>query len=673
MIIVSVIMPVYNAMPYLKEAVESVLNQDYKEIELICIDDGSTDNSYDFLYEYAKKDSRLRILSQLNAGAGVARNYGMSVAKGEYLLFLDADDIFHPSLISSAINVARNNNADIVVYRFESFNMKTGVKSACDYAFRKEYWNKSIINRSDNPDKILVSFNPCAWNKLFKKSFIITNNLFFQNNKRTNDLYFVSCAMSIANRIALLDKILVTYRIGNDKSSQSTNSVSELDFFKALMGVKRFLVEKGLDKEVTGSFLSLCENTIIHNLKKSKDNGKAIYEYLQLHGLNELGIDIESCLNLKRYLNKYRILDFNKKISEVAKVKAVVLKERAIIEDVKVSVVIPVYNVQEYLLDCLDSVCSQSLTDIEIIAVNDGSTDSSRDLLLSYQKREPRLTILEQKNAGLSMARNNGQLLSRGKYIYFLDSDDIISQTALEELYNRAENDKLDVLFFDAVTFFDNGIENNHQGYANYYERCNEYCIPRNGIQLLCDMQKNNEYRPSVPLQFINREFYRKNHLSFNPGLLYEDNLFTFKELLVAERSAHIKKKYYKRRLRSESIITSKPNFINAYCYYLCWKGISTIVEQDDSLSQLTEIQDVISRLRQAYERILKGLSDDEKENLIFLSPDDRKHWYISSNNLAKNNYNTIFAILFKTYGYLSKYGIKNTIKKIASKIRFHR
>ena len=117
----------------------------------------------------------------------------------------------------------------------------------------------------------------------------------------------------------------------------------------------------------------------------------------------------------------------------------------------KVSVIIPVYNVEKYLADCLDSVVNQTLEDVEIICVNDGSTDSSANILERYSCEYNNITVIKQENQGLSCARNAGVLHARGEYIYFLDSDDRITANAMEEMYNLAHKDELDVLYIGSV------------------------------------------------------------------------------------------------------------------------------------------------------------------------------------------------------------------------------
>ena len=115
----------------------------------------------------------------------------------------------------------------------------------------------------------------------------------------------------------------------------------------------------------------------------------------------------------------------------------------------KVSVIIPVYNVEKYLRECLDSVVTQDLDDIEIICINDGSTDGSSRILAEYATQYEKLAILDKENSGLSAARNSGLSVAKGKYILFLDSDDLLSDSsAVSRLYDKAEHDGLDQLFF---------------------------------------------------------------------------------------------------------------------------------------------------------------------------------------------------------------------------------
>ena len=114
---VSVIIPVYNVEKYLRECIDSILNQTLHELELICVDDGSTDGSLEILQAYEKKDNRVTVLTQHNQGAGAARNKGLQIAKGEYLSFLDADDFFAPGMLEEAYRKCKSVSADVCVYQ----------------------------------------------------------------------------------------------------------------------------------------------------------------------------------------------------------------------------------------------------------------------------------------------------------------------------------------------------------------------------------------------------------------------------------------------------------------------------------------------------------------------------------------------------------------------------
>ena len=117
----------------------------------------------------------------------------------------------------------------------------------------------------------------------------------------------------------------------------------------------------------------------------------------------------------------------------------------------KITVIIPVYNTAKYLREAIDSILNQTFKEIEVIAINDGSTDNCLDILNEYALNDNRVKVYSQENKGLSLTRNFGLDNSRGDYIYFFDSDDILLPLALEELYNKCEKDNLDFCFFDLV------------------------------------------------------------------------------------------------------------------------------------------------------------------------------------------------------------------------------
>lgn len=217
-----------------------------------------------------------------------------------------------------------------------------------------------------------------------------------------------------------------------------------------------------------------------------------------------------------------------------------------------VSVIIPVYNVEEFLRECVDSVINQTYKNLEIILVNDGSTDLSGKICDEYVEKDERISVIHQKNGGLSVARNTGLSETNGDYVYFLDSDDYIADNALETLVEIAEKDNSDIVFFDAVSFADTDDFEVSQNYI----RKNKYKTD-NGYAVFSALTNNKEYHSAVPLLFINREFLLKSGISFIRGILYEDMVFTYQLFCKASAVSQCKDALYYRRYRKNSIMTS--------------------------------------------------------------------------------------------------------------------
>lgn len=312
---ISIITPVNNSQKYLYKYLNNIYKQSYINIEIICIDDGSTDNSLKMLKQYARKDTRVEIITQKNQGAAVARNLGLSVAKGKYVIFLDSDDYFEPDLIEASVAKAEKFSADMVIFKAEAFDDVTGKTSPLNDRISKlkEYQYKTFCYK-DMPEDIFNSFLIAPWNKLYRKSFLDKYGLKFQNVKRTNDLFFTSQTLITAKRIVLLDKVLVHYRTGQTKNLQSGNEETPLDFYKALYELKKYLNQTGLYKEVGISYLKLVLDVVFYNLNSIKSNNKFkdLIQLLKLEGFNNLGLTEYKKLykiSLLGYLQYYCVMN----------------------------------------------------------------------------------------------------------------------------------------------------------------------------------------------------------------------------------------------------------------------------------------------------------------------------------------------------------------------------
>ena len=245
---VSVIVPIYNAEKFLHTSLNSILNQTLKDIEVICVNDGSTDKSLEILKQYAAQDDRIVIIDQENKGAGYSRNVGLEIAKGKYLSFLDADDRFEKTMLEKAYNTAEKNSADIVVYKCDLFDANTGEIRPCNWAFKEELIPDTAYfsaKQEDVRDNIFRMFVGWAWDKLFLKEFIIREQITFQDLRTTNDMFFVDYALTRAQRIAPLPEILVHQRVNVPQSLSRKREKSWDCFYKALLLLKQRLEESG--------------------------------------------------------------------------------------------------------------------------------------------------------------------------------------------------------------------------------------------------------------------------------------------------------------------------------------------------------------------------------------------------------------------------------------------
>ena len=218
------------------------------------------------------------------------------------------------------------------------------------------------------------------------------------------------------------------------------------------------------------------------------------------------------------------------------------------------SVVIPVYNVQDYVKDCLDSILDQTYQMIEIIAVDDGSQDASPQILKEYSKRYSNFhTSLQKQNKGQAVARNIGIDLSKGKYILFVDSDDFIESNTIEVLVEAIEKYHVDFVRFNAKSFAEDD-ETIRQEEYNFNLFLNEYEVYKK------EAFKNVylSFSPSPVLYLFTRELIEKNQIRFMEYIIHEDELYSSDIFLYAESCVYVDQPFYNRRYRSGSTMTEK-------------------------------------------------------------------------------------------------------------------
>lgn len=290
---VSVIMPVYNSELYLRESIESVLRQTLEQFELICVDDGSRDSSKEIVREYAKKDDRVKLVEGAHKGGGAARNVGITYASGEYLTFLDSDDIMEPTLLEKVYEKCKEDYADIGIFEVKFLHQATGAVTLETCGLRKENLpEKAVFTYEDMPAYIFNSFHNWPWNKMFRRSFVKEHGIEFQEIMRTNDLLFTNKALVLAERITTVQEHLIFYRVGQTGNCQSTNSVAPFDFYEAFKELRTFLEKENLYEKLEQSFMNAALDGCIANLNVAEfgESHREIFERLKNEILDELSI-----------------------------------------------------------------------------------------------------------------------------------------------------------------------------------------------------------------------------------------------------------------------------------------------------------------------------------------------------------------------------------------------
>lgn len=292
-IVVSVILPVYNVAPYLDKCLNSIEQQTLRKIEIICVDDGSTDESYKIIKRHQNQDHRIRIVAQENRGAGTARNVGMKLARGKYLSFLDADDWIEKDTYSHAVAKAENFDADIVIYRAYLYENTTGKETKNNYSIKTaKLPEKVVFSRYDISSNLFSSIMGWAWDKLYRASFVFNSGLQFQEQRTTNDMFFVYASLLKAPRITVLDEYLYHQRRNVSTSLSNSREKSWRCFYDALTELRRELIKMGIYEDYERDFVNYALHSCMWNLNTLKEpNAEALFYQLRNSWFEELGIN----------------------------------------------------------------------------------------------------------------------------------------------------------------------------------------------------------------------------------------------------------------------------------------------------------------------------------------------------------------------------------------------
>lgn len=631
---VSIIVPTYNVENYLEECMDSIIGQSLRNIEIICVDDGSTDQSGLILERYAKMDSRVKVYHNSNGGYGKAMNFGLSKSTGEFIGIVEPDDYVTSDMFEKLYVAAKENLVTFVKSNFKRFYGEKGNRIFDEVLFseNKDYYNRVILPK-DDPTVLFGTMN--IWTGIYRREFLVKNAIRFNETPgasfQDNGFWFQT--MTLAENMYVLDDFLYMNRRDNPNSSVKGTEkafcvLEEFAFIENFLNnhldIRSIFIDYFVKCKLIGYIgaynRSSTSQKVLFILKASEDLyrhfdagevKKNLYGPMQWKRLNLIISDpiqffLEDISEGGSGYNK-RLTETYEKIA-IAKNKLNILEQIGAdsiiqineiqIKEPKVSIVVPAYNAEQYIDECIESILSQTLEDIEVICVDDGSTDGTFDKLLEWRKRDKRIKIVCQANRGSGFARNQAMKVAVGQYIMFMDADDWYpSNSIIEVLYSIAKERDMFIVG-GGIRAYKNG------GMCDIMDY---YTFPKEGVISFSDYQFDYGYTRFI----YNLRFLRDNKIEFPNYIRYQDPIFFVKalstakyfyaieEIVYAYRKSDKRKRYNAIQckdillaLREEEIIAQKGNYLilkekvgdrllneyfDNYAFYLCSNDLAVV------------------------------------------------------------------------------------------------
>ena len=509
--LISIIVPIYNVENYLRMCLDSIQNQTYTNFECLLINDGSPDNSAEICREYAAKDSRFRYFEKENGGVSSARNLGIKRSGGAYITFIDSDDWVEPNHLEALLKGIKENNADIAVSKHKSFNTEDDLfyfpaysnQNQNDLCIKKKQI-RPFLELFPKLNYLTHDF-ACIASKLFKKS--LTQNLFLDEKlPQSEDLDYFFKLYLRSESIVYIDEVTYIYVQHGQNASHHPSETSALCDIKVYWNMLDFINELNIPNYY---YLERIKHLLSY-WKDSFPDSKDIKVY------ETMVINLENDITYPRPL---------------------------------ISLVVPIYNVENYLRMCLDSITNQTYSNIEVLLVNDGSSDGSGAICQEFVARDSRFQYIEKENGGLSDARNVGIARAQGEFLSFVDSDDWIEPTYVEDLYRAALLNDAEVVVSNYQEFHQERNVYLIHLFEDYYET--HYSGEELIQQLPLLERRDLSFITSWGILFARRLF---DVTSFPKGKMIEDIRTNYRFFAESCRSTYIHKSLYNHRVGVDSI-----------------------------------------------------------------------------------------------------------------------
>ena len=439
---VSVIVPVMNVEAYLRQALDSLAAQTLEEMEFILINDGSTDGSLAIMREYAERDERFTVVDKPNSGYGQTMNVGLDKARGEYVGILEPDDYAEPHMFRRLYEEASSNGLEFVKSDFIQFTVnEDGSEKKRPVRLSEDDW---FYNRTLSPEKEKqVFFFPInTWTGIYRRDFLNEHHIRHHETPgasfQDNGFWFQTFCHG--KKIRFIRDQLYHYRIDNPNASMRSRSKEH-----CITEEYRWIHE-WLEKDPT--LLTRFEKVMYSKqllsmlLTYSRLETDRKLPYAQ-HMRDELAVPYDRKLFDRSFLDA---LDWQRLVR-------IMEDPEAYAKTVEISVVIPVYNAEKYIQQTLREILFPSQVNLEVICVDDGSTDGTGEILKKAAEQDSRIHIYNSGHAGAGAARNTGLKHATGEYLAFLDADDFYEPGMLDSAWRNVKSKDLDIVVFPSDNY----------------------------------------------------------------------------------------------------------------------------------------------------------------------------------------------------------------------------
>ena len=444
---ISVLVPIFNVEKFLRECLDTVAGQTLEDIEIICINDGSTDSSLDIIQSYAVRDPRFKVIDKANSGYGDSMNRGLELATGEYIGIVESDDWAELDMFERLYDLAKEFNADVAKSNFYSY-YEAPEKSALsgqkvEVVHPEE---EGMALRTRDHCHIMLQ-QPAIWSAIYRRKFLNDNDIRFLPTPGASyqDTGFAFKVYAQANRVVFTKEAFLHYRRDNEASSVSSPGkvFCVSDEYEE---IQRYLIEHGIMDDLADIFELARLGGYMWNIDRlDPDLADQFIDHISAEiGTRELHremLDVNHIRTLEELVNSPETAKARRRAQAAAKVTAIV----------------PTHNDEDFIEQCLDSILNQTLKELELIIVDDGSKDDSIHILEEYYKRDPRVRLVNIQNSGQGASRNLALGVAHAPWVSFVDADDWLELDAFENLLHVAERDEAQLAMGRILLHFEKG------------------------------------------------------------------------------------------------------------------------------------------------------------------------------------------------------------------------